>query len=52
MNVLPTKYVPVAALQAWQSRRTLPAWRGGAFRSWLHDRRKEQSRVESGTLRN
>jgi L-lactate dehydrogenase complex protein LldF len=52
MNVLPTKYVPVAALQAWQSSRTLPTWRGGAFRSWLHAHQKERAGSGSGAARN
>ena len=52
MNVLPTKYVPVAALQAWQSHRTLPTWRGGAFRSWLHAHQKERAGSGSGAARN
>jgi L-lactate dehydrogenase complex protein LldF len=41
MNVLPTKYIPVPALQAWQAKRTLPEWRGGEFRRWMKARRKE-----------
>ena len=39
MNVLPTKFIPVPALQAWQKKRTLPEWKGGEFRSWLKNRK-------------
>jgi L-lactate dehydrogenase complex protein LldF len=47
MNVLPAKYIPVPALQAWQAKRTLPAWRGGAFRSWLRTRAQPAADVRS-----
>jgi L-lactate dehydrogenase complex protein LldF len=39
MNHLPTKYVPVPALRAWEAKRELPSWRGGEFRKWLKERR-------------
>jgi L-lactate dehydrogenase complex protein LldF len=38
MNYLPTKLIPVPALRAWESKRTLPAWRGGEFRKWMKSR--------------
>lgn len=38
MNYFPTKYVPIPALRAWESKRTLPEFRGGEFRKWLKDR--------------
>jgi len=38
INYLPTKMLPVAALRAWETKRTLPAWRGGEFRKWLKQR--------------
>lgn len=40
MDYLPTKFIPVPALQAWQAKRTLPEWRGGEFRKWMKNRRK------------
>jgi len=40
MNVIPHGMIPVPALQDWLKLRTLPAWRGGKFRTWLKDRRK------------
>ena len=39
INHLPVTLVPVPALRAWEAKRTLPEWRGGAFRTWLKDRR-------------
>ncbi|HEY4299782.1 MAG TPA: LutB/LldF family L-lactate oxidation iron-sulfur protein [Candidatus Didemnitutus sp.] len=41
LNVLPAGLVPVPALRAWEKDRTLPEWRGGAFRRWLRDRRSK-----------
>jgi L-lactate dehydrogenase complex protein LldF len=35
LNHLPTHLIPVPALRAWERTRTLPEWRGGAFRTWL-----------------
>jgi L-lactate dehydrogenase complex protein LldF len=40
INYLPPKLLPVPALRAWESTRTLPEWRGGAFRKWLQQRKK------------
>ena len=40
INYLPTKMLPIPALRARESKRTLPAWRGGEFRKWLKDRTK------------
>jgi L-lactate dehydrogenase complex protein LldF len=40
LNVLPTKLIPVPALRAWESKRTLPEWCGGEFRKWMKNRRK------------
>lgn len=42
LNVLPTKLVPVPALRAWESKRTLPEWRGGEFRKWMNSHKKAQ----------
>jgi L-lactate dehydrogenase complex protein LldF len=39
MNLVPMKYVPVPAVQAWTAKRDLPPWRGGEFRKWLRKRR-------------
>ncbi len=41
LNVLPTSLIPVPALRAWEKSRTLPTWRGGAFRSWLKNRKSK-----------
>ncbi len=41
MNVLPTKMLPVPALRAWHDKRTLPDWRGGAFRRWMKQHQKK-----------
>jgi L-lactate dehydrogenase complex protein LldF len=38
MNILPTKMLQVPALRAWEDQRTLPAWKGGAFRKWMRNR--------------
>ncbi|HWA26931.1 MAG TPA: LutB/LldF family L-lactate oxidation iron-sulfur protein [Lacunisphaera sp.] len=40
INHLPTKLMPIPALRAWENKRTLPAWQGGEFRSWLRQRKK------------
>ncbi len=48
LNHVPTRLIPVPALQAWASRRTLPAWRGGKFRRWLRQHRK--GKPEAGGL--
>jgi L-lactate dehydrogenase complex protein LldF len=38
IDYLPTKLIPVPALQAWAAKRELPKWRGGEFRKWLKNR--------------
>ncbi len=38
LNYVPTKLIPVPALQAWADKRALPAWRGGEFRKWMRQR--------------
>jgi L-lactate dehydrogenase complex protein LldF len=40
MNYVPTKLIPVPALQAWAAKRALPDWRGGEFRKWMRNRKK------------
>ncbi len=40
LDFLPTKLLPLPALQAWAQKRTLPGWRGGEFRRWLKRRNK------------
>ncbi len=40
MNLIPTRFIPVPALRAWEQKRTLPAWRGGSFRRWMKERKK------------
>ncbi|HVZ63737.1 MAG TPA: LutB/LldF family L-lactate oxidation iron-sulfur protein [Lacunisphaera sp.] len=40
INHLPTKLLPIPALRAWEAKRELPEWRGGAFRSWLKHRKQ------------
>ena len=39
LNYVPTKLIPVPALQAWCDKRALPPWRGGEFRTWLKQRK-------------
>jgi L-lactate dehydrogenase complex protein LldF len=45
IDFLPLGLIPVPALQAWVSRRTLPKWRGGKFRRWFrqHGKRKPEN---------
>ena len=38
IDYLPTRFLPVAPLRAWEDTRTLPGWRGGEFRRWLKKR--------------
>jgi len=40
INYLPTKLLPIPALRAWESKRSLPEWRGGEFRKWLRNRQR------------
>ena len=47
MNVLPKDLIPIPALRAWQSKRTLPPWRGGAFRAWLKNHRQAAKALQS-----
>lgn len=44
-NYVPRDLIPVPALQAWQSVRKLPEWRGGAFRKWWKQHRKASSQA-------
>lgn len=39
INHLPVTLLPVPALRSWAGNHALPEWRGGAFRTWLKDRR-------------
>ena len=41
LDHLPRGLVPVPAYQAWTAGRTLPKWRGGAFRKWLRRHRRK-----------
>jgi len=43
INHLPTKLLPIPALQSWTSTRTLPEWRGGHFRKWMKSRPQPQA---------
>ena len=45
INYLPTKLLPIAALRAWEEKRTLPEWRGGEFRKWLRQRRARKGQA-------
>ncbi|PTX97177.1 iron-sulfur cluster-binding protein [Spartobacteria bacterium LR76] len=38
LDLTPKNLIPVPALQEWLKIRTLPAWRGGKFRSWYKHR--------------
>jgi L-lactate dehydrogenase complex protein LldF len=40
LNYLPKTLLPLPPMQTWLRDRTLPEWRGGAFRKWLKDRAK------------
>ncbi|MEI6464216.1 MAG: LutB/LldF family L-lactate oxidation iron-sulfur protein [Verrucomicrobiota bacterium] len=40
LDYVPTKLIPVPALQAWSAQRALPAWRGGEFRKWMKQRKR------------
>ena len=40
VKYVPTKLIPVPALQAWSAQRALPAWRGGEFRKWMKQRKR------------
>jgi L-lactate dehydrogenase complex protein LldF len=42
MNHVPTKLIPVPALQAWAAKRELPPWRGGEFRKWMKEHRAKR----------
>lgn len=39
LNLVPHCAIPLPALKAWESCRTLPPWRGGEFRRWMRERR-------------
>jgi len=39
MNLFPVDMIPVKPVSAWTDSRTLPEWRGGRFRKWMHSRR-------------
>ncbi len=39
MNYIPLSLIPVPPMQTWLKDRTLPAWRGGAFRKWMKNRK-------------
>jgi L-lactate dehydrogenase complex protein LldF len=47
LNHLPSVLIPIPALKAWESKRELPPWRGGAFRSWLKMRRQQAAKAQS-----
>ena len=40
MNHIPTHFIPIPALRAWEEKRTLPEWQGGDFRKWMKTRGK------------
>jgi L-lactate dehydrogenase complex protein LldF len=40
IDYLPMGLIPVPTLHAWINKRTLPKWRGGAFRRWLKGRKQ------------
>jgi L-lactate dehydrogenase complex protein LldF len=40
LSRLPLGRLPLAPLRAWLDSRTLPAWKGGAFRRWMTRREK------------
>ncbi len=42
LNYPPGQAFPIPALQAWQSVRKFPRWRGGRFRDWMKTRNKNK----------
>lgn len=40
LNVVPRSLIPVPAFQAWQGKKDLPTWRGGQFRKWMKERKR------------
>ena len=48
INYLPTKWLPIPPLRAWEAKRTLPEWRGGNFRKWLKGRAKPPAEAMPG----
>ncbi len=49
MNVIPQSFLSInPAARAWSGSRDLPAFKGGAFRSWLKNRAKEPSAAAKG----
>ena len=38
IDYLPTKLLPIPAVQGWIKKRTVPPWRGGEFRKWMRSR--------------
>ena len=44
LDYVPTKLIPVPALQTWMEQRELPPWRGGEFRKWMKERRSGTAR--------
>ena len=54
LNHLPISKLPLPGLQAWLGQRTLPPWRGGAFRTWMrhHSRRTGQAASKESTETN
>jgi len=45
LDWLPVEKLPLASVRAWFGSRTLPSWRGAAFRDWFGRRRKERDHV-------
>ena len=43
INHLPTKFIPIPALHTWENKHSLPEWKGGDFRKWLHNRPAKKS---------
>lgn len=43
MNFFPVEMIPVKPVSAWTDTRTLPEWKGGKFRKWMKERRKNRS---------
>jgi L-lactate dehydrogenase complex protein LldF len=42
LDHIPPGLIPVPAMHAWAASRTLPKWRGGVFRKWLHQHEKRK----------
>ncbi len=43
LNIVPLGFLPFGPLGRWTSQRTLPSWRGGRYRQWAAERKKQKN---------